>query len=548
MGGWALDGVSNISGIGILIDGASAGSAAYGGVRADACSAFTNPLGCPNVGWSYALDTTLLADGNDSLVVIASAQSGASTAISRSFVVANHVSSSPVQICIDRPNKESAPFQGHSSFGGWAIANNGPIDHIDIQIDGIAFGSVDYGGARPDVCEMYQNRSGCPNVGWNFALDATLLANGTHSLNLTAYESNGQHSTLATSFRAANNTQDSPARVFIDQPYAGSAITGVTRLAGWAIDDNVQITSVSILMDNAPLGFATYGLSRPDICNAYPGRPGCPAVGWSFVLDTTKLANGAHNLSVLATAADGERSSATAQISVLNWTSDNPLKLSIDTPQAQSGPLHGVAILGRWALSDVDRIGGVGLSIDGLPLGEAIYGGARPDVCQMLPGRPDCPNAGWNYLLDSNLLGDGTHELEVTVSSKHGQNTTMTREFTVANLDGANPINVDIDNPSSAGSTFSGVVFFGGWAFDALSPMTNVSVSIDGRSSGSASYGGARGDVCSSFGVVPGCPNLGWNFTLDTTQLVNGPHMLSVSGTAANGDIGTKSTSFLVQN
>jgi hypothetical protein len=56
-----------------------------------------------------------------------------------------------------------------------------------------------------------------------------------------------------------------------------------------------------VLVDGTPAGAATYGANRPDVCAAYPGRPGCPNVGYSYSLDTTTLAAGSHIIAVTAT-------------------------------------------------------------------------------------------------------------------------------------------------------------------------------------------------------------------------------------------------------
>jgi len=49
------------------------------------------------------------------------------------------------------------------------------------------------------------------------------------------------------------------------------------------------------------VGAATYGVSRPDVCAVYPGRPGCPNVGFSYSLNAATLASGPHTITVTAT-------------------------------------------------------------------------------------------------------------------------------------------------------------------------------------------------------------------------------------------------------
>ena len=42
-------------------------------------------------------------------------------------------------------------------------------------------------------------------------------------------------------------------------------------------------------------------------------------------------------------------------------------------------------------------------------------------------------------------------------------------------------------------------------------------------------------DVCSIFASAIGCPNVGWNFFLDTTLFSDGTHTLAVTGTTTAG-------------
>ncbi len=94
--------------------------------------------------------------------------------------------------------------------------------------------------------------------------------------------------------------------------------SGTAAFGGWAIDDNAAISSVSIYVDGVLAGLATYGSVRADVCTAFPGRSGCPDVGWNFLLDTTKYANGTHILDVTAFPADGERETLSASFNISN--------------------------------------------------------------------------------------------------------------------------------------------------------------------------------------------------------------------------------------
>ncbi len=89
----------------------------------------------------------------------------------------------------------------------------------------------------------------------------------------------------------------------VEQPLANATIGGAATVSGWSFD-NVAMAGVSVYVDGVEIGSATTGGARPDVASAYP-HVAPPGSGWSYVLDTTKLANGAHSLTIHATDSAG---------------------------------------------------------------------------------------------------------------------------------------------------------------------------------------------------------------------------------------------------
>ena len=548
-GGWAIDDLTAITQVSIAIDGLPYGAALYGANRADVCSVFPGRAGCPNVGWNSMVDTTMLADGAHTLSVTTTSSGGLHSTSTAPFKVSNLTSQNPIHLSIDRPNVQSSAFSGEAGFGGWAIDDNSAITKLSISIDGLTVGSAGYGVNRPDVCAAFPGRAGCPNVGWAFNLDTTLLPNGVHTLNVTATSADGQRATASNPFSVSNSLAGNPTRIFIDRPNAeNSVLIGTAGFTGWAINDNAAISTVSISIDGVLYGNATYGVNRPDVCGVFPARPGCPNVGWTFLVDTTQLADGAHTLAVDAVANNGQHVATSSSFTVANWTTANPMKISIDTPSAQAGSLSGVTAAAGWAIDDLAPISNVLLAVDGLSLGNAVYGGNRPDVCDVFTGRANCPNVGWNFAVDTTLFADGPHTLDVTATSAGGQNTTTSAAFRVANLTGSNPLRIDIDSPSAQNTLLSGTAALGGWATDTRAAITSVVVSVDRVFVGTAVYGASRPDVCAVYTNAISCPNVGWNYLLDTTSISNGPHTLDVMVSTADGKHAAENTSFSISN
>jgi len=140
-------------------------------------------------------------------VVAASTANPAATASSSTmFTVANSAASSPIQMSIDVPGAKSAPFSGVANFAGWAAGNADTIADVEISVDGVVLGDAYYGNSRPDVCKALPNEVGCPaaNVGWSFAIDTTLLANGSHTVEATATTAGGINLTMSAAFTVSN--------------------------------------------------------------------------------------------------------------------------------------------------------------------------------------------------------------------------------------------------------------------------------------------------------------------------------------------------------
>jgi hypothetical protein len=121
-------------------------------------------------------------------------------------------------------------------------------------------------------------------------------------------------------FTVANYSTANPMKIFVETPVNTTAygIFGTINIAGWAIDGNSPIAAINIAIDGVPVGNANYGLSRTDVCIAYPGRPGCPNVGWTFFYDTTLIPNGNHTLDITGVTATGQTSTVSQQFSVAN--------------------------------------------------------------------------------------------------------------------------------------------------------------------------------------------------------------------------------------
>jgi N-acetylmuramoyl-L-alanine amidase len=332
----------------------------------------------------------------------------------------------------------------------------------------------------------------------------------------------------------------------IDDPGEnGPPLGGVAAIRGWAISDNASISNVDILVDGISYGTAIYGAPRGDVCQIFPGKPGCPNVGWTASLDTSGLTSGMHMLQITATSTTGQRATASRAFQVNNALT-GPGRVAIEQPNSGNSYLSTVKFSG-WAVHSSLPVTAVSITIDGVPYGSASYGTSRTDVCALYPG-PSCPNVGWTFQLDTTQLADGPHTLGATEIASDGSHYTASAAFNVANFSNTNPMHITVDSPSPS-VPYSGAIFVNGWAIDDTGPISSVSIAVDGVPQlAPVSYGDARPDVCAAFPGRAGCPNVGWHTTVDTTLFSNGTHKLSVTATTPFGQSSTMTSSFLTAN
>lgn len=93
---------------------------------------------------------------------------------------------------LDAPAENTTIYKS-TTLQGWAIDNTtsaeSAINKIEVYIDGSKVGDATYGNNRADVCAVYPNRNGCPNVGFSYNLNVASLADGPHTIKVIATDS-----------------------------------------------------------------------------------------------------------------------------------------------------------------------------------------------------------------------------------------------------------------------------------------------------------------------------------------------------------------------
>src|ERR1035438_1455945 len=142
-------------------------------------------------------------------------------------------------------------------------------------------------------------------------------------------------------------------------PASGVTVSGTVTVAGWAIENasmvGAAIGTVQVLVDGTAVGTATYGVSRPDVCAAYPGRPGCPNVGFSYSLNTATLTAGSHTITVTATDSASPPGTGSTSVTVTVTAAVIP-SVHIDMP-ASGATVSGTATVAGWAIDNASVVG-----------------------------------------------------------------------------------------------------------------------------------------------------------------------------------------------
>lgn len=353
--GWATD-TDGIQRIDVLIDDNVYQSAMYGDPRPDVANSFPDFPNALFSGFIANVDTTRILDGVHLLVVRATDTKGMSKMIGRREIqVFNAEGNLKPFGSVDEPLRDATLFgtrcgvvpvvsppvnpQSHiTPVRGWALdlaprTDTGRVSYVELLIDGVRWMSTDdcayspifgaytncYGLPRFDVERYYPNYPDAPRSGFLFTLDVgALFALGVHPGNhVIKVRVGDQQQTFAelpnrdgipVFFTCAETSFDFPSTGFIDSPTTYDFVKGNTVFQGWAVDENGGVTQVEMIIDGNFVGVASYGYPRPDVAVNYPYIFNSTNSGWQFTMDTTKLSNARHRLTVQVLDGQGHRS------------------------------------------------------------------------------------------------------------------------------------------------------------------------------------------------------------------------------------------------
>jgi hypothetical protein len=372
-------------------------------------------------------------------------------------------------------------------LSGWALDDNG-ILAVDVLVDGIVAARANYGRARAGVTARFPGYPDSASPGFAIQLDTTHYLNGLHTVAVRVKSRAGEVGFLEPRVINFTNVEHDLAPFGqIEFPRAQAEmrgncdVTSPTRryavVSGYALDAgntdaDTGVAYVELLIDRAvgldpwdnirynsdlACTFSTvtggqtncYGIRRVDVEQVFPTLKDSPHSGFRFVLDIGQLVNalpipgyeplynqGHHILTIRA----GDHASQLREIAEIpvTFTCDQNLTNeaaigNIDLPR--NGLLYnGVIQATGWTL-DWEGVSSVQILVDGHFFGNAVYGLARTDVFELsyYPGYPNFLAPGFQYSLDTRVLSNGEHFIDVVVTDVLGSTTYIGKKRIVVN-------------------------------------------------------------------------------------------------------------------
>ena len=364
--GWALD-TDGIAKVEVLIDNGVVQNAMYGDPRPDVANTFADWPAALYSAFVANVDTTRIQDGVHTLDVRATDSTGLARLIGRRVVQVFNENANlkpfgfvdePLRdavvygtLCQTQPNVSPAvnPRSHITPVRGWALDlgtsdNTGRDAYVELMVDGVRWYSTDdcafspifnnyvncYGLPRFDVERYYPNYPDAPRSGFLFTMDVgALLAlgvrPGNHILTVRVGDQEQTFTQLPNKdgipvFFECAEDRVAAAIGYIDVPHPFDYVKGVVTFQGWAMTEGNSVAAVEVLIDGDFEGTAQYGFPRPDVAVQYPFIFNSQNSGWRFIMDTSKLGNARHRVTVRVLDLTGFRT----EIGSVDFYTQNP--------------------------------------------------------------------------------------------------------------------------------------------------------------------------------------------------------------------------------
>ena len=294
---------------------------------------------------------------------------------------------------VDTPLDSTTGATGAIPFTGWALddvevarvmvcraAFGGEVAPLDPNCGGAAQIFVGFAvfidGARPDVAGLNPTYPLFTRAGWGFMVLTNMLpnqGNGTYVFYLHAEDRDGQTTLLGTRTLTCANASATKPFGTIDTPSQGGPASGAGFINfGWALTPQPKVipidgSTITVIVDGAPLGPVDYNHERPDIETLFPGFQNTAgangAVGFRAI-DTTTLTNGLHTISWTVTDSLGVTEGIGSRFFTVTNGSSAPVTAAVEGA-ASSRVRATAAIIGAAPRDDAPVLARRGWNLEG---------------------------------------------------------------------------------------------------------------------------------------------------------------------------------------
>ncbi|MGN6607627.1 MAG: Ig-like domain-containing protein [Jatrophihabitans sp.] len=240
---------------------------------------------------------------------------------------------------------------------------------------------------------------------WSTSWSSAAVANGSHTLTVTATDTSGVRTTVSRSV-IVQNADATPPTISVSAPTSGSAVAGTVAVTGTAAD-NTTVASVQVSVDGGAWQTATGTGS------------------WTWTWDSTAIADGGHTVTARASDMSGNTAAMSVSVTVANA---GPA-VNVSAPAAGSTVSGTVAVSGT--ASSGAAISHVDLSVDGGTW------------------QPATGTASWSWSWNTTRITNGAHTVATRVTDALTRTATTTQTVTVSNPTAASAA------PASQGSWVS---------------------------------------------------------------------------------------------
>jgi O-antigen biosynthesis protein len=340
-------------------------------------------------------------------------------------------------------------------------------------------------------------------------------------------------------------TDELPLLMAVDLPAAGSTFRHGGRLTGlgWVLSSS-SVAEISVSAGETHLGYAAYGLYRPDLVEAFPQYPNADHAGFSFSAPLDLPPAEVVSLVFSVRTVDGEQRRETVPIQITDaqnspaaldppdksgaWRA--PLQLRVD--RSEIGPGGELRIVG-WAIARTP-LEYVKVYAGETLLGMAELGHSRPDIAQDWSEYPNAATSGFSFVHVASSAAAGDKKVLRIVASAQGG---IWREVIVPTIFGVVPAEPGADimfECDHVSLSAVGRLVISGWS---ASPhgINEVVVLFDGEEIGKADLGLARQDVAQAFPTLAQAAQSGLAFAHQFAGPAIGEHIVTMNIRAGNG-------------